>query len=179
MNVHRTELPGVFILEPRVFSDDRGFFLEMYHAARFQAAGLDATFVQTNRSHSKRGTLRGLHYQVEYPQGKLVQVVAGEILCVAVDLRRSSSMFGKWVSVQLSGSNFRQLFIPPGLAHGFCVNSDTAEVIYQCTDLYHPEHERTIRWNDPQLAIGWPIPEPLVSEKDARGLLFAEAPYFT
>ena len=179
MNVHQTALPGVFILEPRVFCDDRGFFLELYNADIFQAAGLDATFVQTNLSHSKRGTLRGLHYQVEYPQGKLVQVIAGEIFCVAVDLRHSSSTFGKSTTVQLSGSNFRPLFIPPGLAHGFCVTSDTAEVIYQCTDLYHPEYERTICWNDPQLAIPWPISEPLVSEKDARGVPFAEVPYFT
>ena len=179
MNISPTELPGVFILEPRVFSDDRGFFLETYNASRFQAAGLETHFVQTNRSHSKRGTLRGLHYQIEHSQGKLVHVVAGEIFDVAVDVRRSSPTFGKWLSVQLSGSNFRQLYIPPGFAHGFCVTSDMAEVVYQCTELYHPEHERTIRWNDPQLAIGWPVSEPLVSEKDARGLPFAEAPYFT
>jgi len=178
MNILPTDLPGVVIVEPRVFGDARGFFLEVFQQTRFREAGLDVTFVQDNHSRSRCGTLRGLHYQIEHPQGKLVRVIRGEAFDVAVDLRRGSPMFGRWTGVKLSDTNHRQIYVPPGFAHGFCVLSEEADILYKCTDFYYPEHERTILWNDPRLAIEWPIDEPLLSEKDQRGLPLADAPCF-
>jgi dTDP-4-dehydrorhamnose 3,5-epimerase len=161
-----------------VFEDQRGFFLESYHRLRFREEGLDAEFVQDNHSRSCRGTLRGLHYQIEHPRGKLCRVVRGEVFDVVVDLRRESPTFGRWAGVVLSEANRRQLYVPPGLAHGFCVLSETADFLYKCTDYYYPQHERTILWNDAALAIDWPIHEPLLAEKDRRGLSFADAPCY-
>jgi len=171
---HPTPLAGVVRIEPTVFTDPRGFFMETYHAPKFAAGGIAAAFVQDNHSRSVRGTLRGLHFQVGRPQGKLVRVVAGEVFDVAVDIRRGSPTFGRWHGVNLSEENRLQLYIPPGFAHGFCVVSDTADVIYKCTDVYSPQGERTIRWDDPALAIAWPVPEPLLSEKDAAAPTLAE-----
>jgi dTDP-4-dehydrorhamnose 3,5-epimerase len=178
MNVVPTDIPGVVILEPKVFGDDRGFFFESFNARTFAAAiGADVTFVQDNHSRSRRGVLRGLHYQVERPQGKLVRVVAGVVFDVAVDIRPGSPTFGRWTGVELTADNKRQLWVPPGLAHGFVVRSETAEVLYKTTDYYAPEHERTLRWDDPDLAIEWGLTEPpLVSEKDARGHGLAALP---
>jgi len=174
-----TSLPGVFILEPRVFEDERGFFFESYNRRVMVDAGITEEFVQDNHSCSSRNVLRGLHYQVKRPQGKLVRVVEGEILDVAVDLRRSSSSFGKWEAVRLSGENKRMLWIPVGLAHGFRVLSARAHVLYKSTDYYVPEHERTLAWNDPQLKIGWELDgEPIISAKDRRGVAFRDAEYF-
>lgn len=178
MKITPTPLAGVQLIEPRVFQDARGFFMETFHRPRFLEAGLPGDFVQDNHSYSIQGTLRGLHYQIEHPQGKLVRAVRGEIFDVAVDLRRSSPTFGQWFGATLSEVNRLMMFIPPHFAHGFCATSDIAEVVYKCTDVYHPQHERTILWNDPDLNIAWPIPEPLVSEKDARGASFPEAAYF-
>lgn len=172
------EIPGVLLLEPRVFTDSRGFFLECFQENRYREVGIPDRFVQGNCSRSVRGTLRGLHYQISHPQGKLVWVVRGEVLDVVVDLRRSSPMFGRWWSVVLSDTNHHQLWVPPGLAHGFCVLSELADMFYQCTDFWYAQHERTIRWDDPDLKIAWPSDCPLISDKDARGLAFAEAPYF-
>lgn len=168
MNLIPTNLPGVLIIEPRVFRDERGFFLETYHAQRYREAGLDAAFVQDNHSRSTRGTLRGLHWQAERPQGKLVRVLVGEIYDVAVDIRPDSPTFGKWVGVTLSADNFRQAWIPPGFAHGFCVTSEVAEVEYKCTDFYDPPSERGLIWNDPEVAIAWPIQDPILSERDKK-----------
>jgi len=162
-----TELPGVLIVEPRVFGDERGFFLETYHQHRYAEAGLPERFVQDNHSSSVPGTLRGLHYQLAYPQGKLVRCVRGAIFDVAVDIRRGSPTFGQWVGVELSEENKRQFYVPPGFAHGFCVPAVTSEVEYKCTDVYRPDDERGIIWNDPGLAIAWPVTNPRVSEKDA------------
>jgi dTDP-4-dehydrorhamnose 3,5-epimerase len=173
-----TDLPGVVIIEPKVFSDPRGFFMETFHAARFRENGLPDSFVQDNHSQSARGTLRGLHYQIEHPQGKLVRVVRGEIYDVAVDVRRSSPSFGRWVGVTLSSANRRQLYIPPGFAHGFCALEDGTEMVYKCTDLYAPQFERTLLWSDPALGIQWPIHQPLLSEKDQRGLPLSQAECF-
>ncbi|REJ93752.1 MAG: dTDP-4-dehydrorhamnose 3,5-epimerase [Planctomycetota bacterium] len=171
-----TSIPGAFVIEPRVFDDDRGFFLETYHAGKFAQAGVDAAFVQDNHSHSRKGVLRGLHYQIEQPQGKLIRVVAGEIYDVAVDLRRSSDAFGRWTGVVLSAENRRMLYVPPGCAHGFYVTSDRADVNYKCTDLYAPQHERTLRWNDPDIGIEWPLDgEPVLSQNDREGVPFADA----
>lgn len=178
MQVFQTELPGCVLIEPRIFQDDRGFFLETYHRERYANAGVDATFVQDNHSCSQRTTLRGLHYQIDRPQGKLVWVIQGEIFDVAVDLRRCSPTFGKWISVVLNAISHRQLYIPPGFAHGFCALSDRTEIMYKCTDVYSPEGERTIIWDDPTLAITWPVELPLLSAKDARGLFFSQAPTF-
>jgi dTDP-4-dehydrorhamnose 3,5-epimerase len=178
MNVLTGELAGLLILEPRVFEDDRGYFTETYQRVRYEAAGLPATFLQDNLSRSVRGVLRGLHYQVEHPQGKLIGVVRGEIWDVVVDLRKSSPTFGQWAGVTLSDANHRQLWVPPGLAHGFCVMSDFADVHYKCTDYWYPQHERTLAWNDPTLQIRWPIESPRVSAKDAQGARFAAASYF-
>lgn len=176
MEVHQTELDGVLIVEPRVFKDPRGFFKETYHKQRYTEAGIGGEFVQDNFSRSSHGTLRGLHYQIEHPQGKLVHVVRGEVFDVAVDLRRDSSTFGKWAGAILSEANHHQLYIPPGFAHGFYVLSDIAEFFYKCTDLYFPQHERTLLWNDPTVGIDWPLEgEPLLSEKDVRGLPLNEA----
>lgn len=174
MNVVRTEIADVLILEPKVFADDRGFFFESFNQRVFEAAvGGPVTFVQDNHSKSRKNVLRGLHYQVEQPQGKLVRAVSGTIYDVAVDIRETSPTFGRWVGVELSADNKRQLWIPPGLAHGFLVVSETAEVLYKATDYYAPAHERTILWNDPTLAIAWPLSgQPQVSGKDAAGLGF-------
>ena len=168
MKLIPTSLPGVLIIEPRVFRDERGFFLETYHAQRYREAGLDAAFVQDNHSRSMRGTLRGLHWQAERPQGKLVRVLVGEIYDVAVDIRPDSPTFGKWVGFTLSADNFRQAWIPPGFAHGFCVTSDVAEVEYKCTDFYDPPSERGLIWNDPEVGIVWPIQDPILSERDKK-----------
>ena len=178
MKITPTPLAGVVLIEPRVFQDARGFFMETFHSPRFREAGLPGDFVQDNHSHSIRGTLRGLHYQIEHPQGKLVRVVRGEIFDVAVDLRRSSPTFGQWFGATLSEANRMMMFVPPHFAHGFCATSESAEVVYKCTDIYHPEHERTIVWNDVDLKIAWPTPSPLVSEKDLRGTPFRAATYF-
>jgi dTDP-4-dehydrorhamnose 3,5-epimerase len=172
-----TDLPEVLILEPKVFGDDRGFFFESFNQKDFQqATGLDVNFVQDNHSKSSQGVLRGLHYQIQHPQGKLVRVTQGVVFDVAVDLRRSSSNFGKWVGVELSADNKRQLWVPPGFAHGFVVTSETAEFLYKTTDYWFPEHERCVLWNDPAMGIYWPlISDPLVSAKDAAGKLLADA----
>lgn len=164
-----TAIPEVIVVEPAVFRDDRGFFLEVYHQRKFQEGGLPGTFVQDNHSHSIRGTLRGLHAQVRKPQGKLVRAAVGEIFDVAVDIRPGSPTFGRWVGEVLSGENFRQLWVPPGFAHGFCVLSETAHVQYKCTELYDREDEIAILWNDPEIAIAWPVKDlgkPLLSPKD-------------
>lgn len=174
-----TKLAGVLLLEPRVFGDDRGFFLESYNERTFAEAGIRERFVQDNHSYSARNVIRGLHYQIQQAQGKLLRVVTGEILDVAVDLRRSSPSFGKWESFVLSGENKRMLWIPAGLAHGFRVVSDTAHVLYKATDFYAPENERTLAWNDPELKIDWQLDgDPIVSPKDQRGTLFARAEKF-
>src|SRR5438270_1079886 len=174
-----TSLPGVFILEPRVFGDERGFFLESYNQKVFAAVGIDERFVQDNHSSSRRNVLRGLHYQIRQPQGKLVRVVEGEVLDVAVDLRRSSPTFGGWEAVRLSSENKRMLWIPPGFAHGFRVASAQAQVLYKATDYYAPEHERTLAWNDPDLGINWELEGgPIVSAKDQRGAALIHAESF-
>jgi dTDP-4-dehydrorhamnose 3,5-epimerase len=163
------ELPDVILIEPRVHADDRGFFLESYHREKFAEAGLPAEFVQDNHSRSLHGVLRGLHFQAPRGQGKLVRVVRGEIYDVAVDIRVGSPTFGHWVGVQLSAENRHQLYIPPDFAHGFAVTSAEADVVYKCTEIYHPGDEGILAWNDPTLAIPWPITEPRLSEKDAHG----------
>jgi dTDP-4-dehydrorhamnose 3,5-epimerase len=178
MPANRADLPGVKIVEPRVFADDRGWFIETWSRSRFDPMGLGVEFVQDNHSHSVRGVLRGLHYQIERPQSKLIWVVRGEIFDVAVDLRRNSPTFGKWTCTSLSERHHRQVYLPPGLAHGFCVLSDEADVVYKCTQPYVPEFERTLVWNDPQIGIEWPVNEPLLSEKDRRGLLLCDAPTY-
>lgn len=178
MRLVPTAIPDVVVVEPRVFRDDRGFFQEVWHADRFRELGLHLTWVQDNHSRSVQGTLRGLHYQVRHPQGKLVRAVTGAIFDVAVDLRHGSPTFGRWVGVELSEDNHRQLWVPPGFAHGFYVTSPQADVVYKCTDIYVAEHERTLRWDDPEVAIEWPLQggAPRLSDKDARGLSLAEAP---
>ena len=174
-----TSLPGVVILEPRVFGDERGFFLESYNEKAFAELGIAERFVQDNHSSSRRNVLRGLHYQIKHTQGKLVRAVEGEILDVAVDLRRSSSTFGGWEAVLLSGENKRMLWIPEGFAHGFRVISENAQVLYKATDYYAPEHERTVAWNDPDLKIDWKLAgEPIVSAKDQRGVALRDAETF-
>ena len=176
MKVASTELEGVVIIEPRVFGDDRGFFLESYNARDFEKAGLSATFVQDNHSGSRRGALRGLHYQVEHAQGKLVRVTVGEVFDVVVDLRRSSPMFGRSFSIMLSAENRRMLWVPPGFAHGFLTTSDYAEFLYKTTDYWYPQHERTLLWNDPGLGIAWPLSAaPILTAKDAAGTPLAQA----
>jgi dTDP-4-dehydrorhamnose 3,5-epimerase len=180
MQAVSTDLPGVIILEPKVFGDQRGFFFESFNARSFaEATGLQREFVQDNHSRSQRSVLRGLHYQVQQAQGKLVRVTAGEVYDVAVDLRRSSPTFGRWVGVHLSAENKRQLWVPEGFAHGFVVLSEFAEFLYKTTDYYAPEHERCIRWDDPTLAIDWPLDgAPQLSAKDQSGLSFADAQVF-
>lgn len=174
-------IPGVLLLEPKVFGDDRGFFFESFNHARFEAAiGRSVTFVQDNHSCSIKHVLRGLHYQIRQPQGKLVRVVRGEVFDVVVDIRRSSPTFGQWVGQILSAENKRQLWVPEGFAHGFVVLSDTAECLYKTTDYYAPEHERCIVWNDPAISIQWPIDgAPVLSVKDRQGTSLAEAEHFT
>lgn len=176
MNVNETGLPGVLILEPKVFGDERGFFMESYNRRVFAELGLPTDFVQDNHSRSARGVLRGLHYQIQQPQGKLVRVVRGAVYDVAVDLRRSSPTFGRWEGVELSEENRRMLWIPPGFAHGFLVLSDYADFLYKTTDFYAPEHERCIAWNDPAIGIAWPFEgEPVLSAKDQAGKALAQA----
>jgi dTDP-4-dehydrorhamnose 3,5-epimerase len=180
MQIVHTDIPEVIILEPKVFGDQRGFFYESFNARSFaEATGLQREFVQDNHSRSQRGVLRGLHYQVQQAQGKLVRVTAGEVYDVAVDLRRSSPTFGRWVGTHLSAENSRQLWVPEGFAHGFVVLSEFAEFLYKTTDYYAPEYERCIRWDDPELAIAWPLAEaPQLSTKDQAGLSFSEAQVF-
>ena len=169
LRFQHASIPGVVIVEPQVHGDERGFFLETYHIEKYREGGIASAFVQDNHSHSSRGILRGLHAQSPHPQGKLVRVIEGEIFDVAVDIRRGSPTFGEHVGVTLSSQNFKQIYVPPGLAHGFLVMSETAQVEYKCTDLYHPECEFTIAWDDPDLAIPWPIEEPTLSAKDRGG----------
>ena len=166
MRVLETALPGVVVIEPVVFRDNRGFFLETYHERRYREAGIAATFVQDNHSRSSRRTVRGMHFQVRKPQGKLVRVLHGEVFDVAVDVRRGSPTFGRWVGVTLSAENFRQIYVPPGFAHGFCITSDVGEVEYKCTQLYDPEDELGVAWDDPQIGIDWPEKDPVLSAKD-------------
>jgi len=177
ITVTATALPEVKIIEPKVFGDARGFFLETFNAREFaEKVEPGVEFVQDNHSRSVKGVLRGLHYQIEHAQGKLVRVAAGEVFDVVVDLRRGSPTFGKWVGVWLSANSKRQLWVPPGFAHGFCVTSDSAEFLYKTTDYWHPEHERTLLWNDPALGIEWPVQgEPTIAAKDAAGQLLVDA----
>ena len=177
MKLIPTSLPDVLLVEPTVHKDERGFFLESYNRRRFVEAGIEAEFVQDNHSRSSRHVLRGLHYQVRRPQGKLVRVVAGSVYDVAVDVRRGSPTFGSWVGEILSAENFRMLWIPPGFAHGFLVLSECAEVVYKTTDYYAPDCERCIVWNDPELVIAWPMEgrQPVVSAKDANGVRLQDA----
>jgi dTDP-4-dehydrorhamnose 3,5-epimerase len=179
MNVIATSIPEVLLVEPKVFGDQRGYFYESFSQRRWkEVTGLDTVFVQDNHSLSARNVLRGLHYQIRHPQGKLVRVTAGEVFDVAVDIRKSSPTFGKWEGVLLSAENKRQLWIPEGFAHGFLVLSDTAEFLYKTTDYWYPEFERTILWNDPDLAIKWPFAgEPVLAKKDADGAFFKTAEY--
>ncbi len=175
MKVIPTSLPGVLIIEPQVYQDGRGFFLESYHQQRYAHAGLPERFVQDNHSRSAPGTLRGLHYQLAHPQGKLVRCVVGAVFEVAVDIRRGSPTFGQWVGLELSAKNQRQVYVPSGFAHGFCVPRVMSEVEYKCTDFYHPEDEYGIIWNDPTIGIDWPIRRPILSARDtAFGQLTAD-----
>lgn len=180
MKVTPTTLPGLLILEPKVFGDSRGFFMESFNARTFrELTGLDVDFVQDNHSRSAKGVLRGLHYQIQQAQGKLVRVVRGSVFDVAVDLRKSSPTFGKWEGVELSEENQRQLWIPPGFAHGFLVTSESADFLYKTTDYYAPEHERSLLWNDPAVGVEWPLAgEPLLSAKDVAGKRLAECESF-
>lgn len=180
MKIISTELPDVLIFEPQIFGDERGFFFESYNDRTFsEKLGVTERFVQDNHSRSAKGVLRGLHYQIQQPQGKLMRVVVGEIFDVAVDLRKQSKFFGQWVGIELSADNKRQLWVPPGFAHGFVVVSDVAEVLYKTTDFYAPAHERSLRWDDPALAIAWPLDgEPTVSAKDKAGKFLGEAEVF-
>ena len=164
-----TALPGVVIIEPRVFPDARGFFVESYHAERYAQAGIPARFVQDNHSSSVKGTIRGIHYQLRRPQGKLLRVIRGTVFDVAVDIRRGSPTFRQWVGVELSAENKRQLFIPAGYGHGFCVTSDVAELEYKCTDFYVPDDQHVVAWNDPTIGIEWPVGEPILSDSDRKG----------
>jgi dTDP-4-dehydrorhamnose 3,5-epimerase len=176
VNVRSTALPGVLVIEPKVFSDERGRFLESFNAARYAEAGLSGAFVQDNVSHSRRGVLRGLHFQHPHDQGKLVSVAQGEVFDVAVDVRVGSPTFGQWVGEYLSGENGRQLYVPPGYAHGFFVTADDTIFTYKCTDYYAPSAERSVRWDDPALAIAWPAREALLSPKDAAAPRLADVP---
>jgi dTDP-4-dehydrorhamnose 3,5-epimerase len=181
MKFIRAKLPDIIIVEPQVFGDERGFFMETYQVKRFADAGIYANFVQDNHSRSRRGTLRGLHYQIQQAQGKLTRVIDGEIFDVAVDIRQNSSTFGQWVGIHLSAANKRQLWIPQGFAHGFYVLSEWAEVLYKVDDYYAPEWERTLIWNDPEIGIQWPLTDglpPILSPKDAQGKLLSQAELF-
>ena len=178
MRFTSTRIPDVVHIEPTVFGDDRGFLMETWQSAKFEAAGIAATFVQDNHSRSRRGTLRGLHYQLNHPQGKLVRCVMGSVFDVAVDLRRGSASFGQWVGLELSAENRHELWVPAGFAHGFLVLSDSADFVYKCSDYYDPASERTLAWNDPTVGIRWPIPpgvEILLSAKDQAGVLLRDA----
>lgn len=176
MKVIETSLPGVLLLEPKVFGDERGFFMETYHVERFREIGIDAAFVQDNHSRSARGVLRGLHFQEPKAQGKLVRCPRGAIFDVAVDIRRSSPHFGKWFGTELSEENKRMLWVPPGFAHGFCALTEIAELVYKCTELYDPNADRAVAWNDPAIGIEWPISDPQLSAKDAAAPTLANAP---
>ena len=180
MQIQKTDIPDVLIIEPKVFGDDRGFFYESYNERRFaELTGVTPRFVQDNHSRSARNVLRGLHYQIRQPQGKLVRVTAGEVFDVAVDMRRSSPTFGRWVGVTLSAENKRQLWIPAGFAHGFVVTSESAEFLYKTTDYWAPEYERSVRWDDPAIGIEWPLQgTPQLSAKDQAGVALAEAETF-
>lgn len=179
MQFEPTRIKDVILVTPKLFGDTRGFFLEMYHQEKFREGGIDAQFVQDNLSRSQRGVLRGLHYQIQHPQGKLVTVLSGKIFDVAVDVRRSSPTFGQWVGAILDDETRQALYIPPGFAHGFSVLSDSADVYYKCTDLYHPEHERTLLWNDPTVKVDWPLDgDPILSPKDVAGLPLDEVECF-
>ena len=181
MKIIDTAIADVKLVEPRVYGDERGYFYESFNRRVFEElTGLDVDFVQDNHSRSGRGVLRGLHYQIQQPQGKLVRVIRGKVFDVAVDIRRSSADFGKWVGHYLSAENFRQLWVPPGFAHGFLVLEDDTEFLYKTTDYWAPEHERSILWDDPEIAVDWPLGdiEPVLSDKDARGTPFADAELF-
>jgi dTDP-4-dehydrorhamnose 3,5-epimerase len=181
MNFIQTPLRDVYLLEPRVFGDPRGFFMETWNIETFRAAGFDLNFVQDNHSRSAHGILRGLHFQMEHTQGKLVRVTSGAVFDVAVDLRRSSPTLGQWYGVNLSAENQRMLWVPPGFAHGFYVTSDYADFLYKCTDIYHPASEKTLAWDDPTVGIDWPVPageSPQLSAKDAQGLSWDDTPRF-
>ncbi|HSK65492.1 MAG TPA: dTDP-4-dehydrorhamnose 3,5-epimerase [Anaerolineales bacterium] len=180
MKILSTAIPDVLLIEPKVFKDERGFFLESYQKKQFEQAGIKADFVQDNHSKSCRGTLRGLHYQIRQPQGKLVRVIAGEVFDVAVDIRKNSPTFGQWVGDFLSAENKRMLWVPPGFAHGFLVTSAEAEVLYKASDYYAPEWERSIIWNDPSIGVSWPVEGgiPILSAKDSQGKLLKEAEVF-
>lgn len=167
MEVIQTAIPGVILFQPKVHGDARGFFMELFHAERYAAAGVPTNFVQDNLSRSAKGILRGLHFQNPKGQGKLVQVVAGTVFDVAVDVRNGSPHFGKWVGYELSAENRRQMWVPAGFAHGFCVLSESADFLYKCTELYAPQNEQSVLWNDPEIGITWPLQEPLLSKKDA------------
>jgi dTDP-4-dehydrorhamnose 3,5-epimerase len=182
MNFHKTPISDMLLIEPQVFGDNRGFFMETWHAAKFQAAGIDCAFVQDNHSRSVQWTLRGMHMQVEHTQGKLVRVTAGTVFDVVVDLRRSSPSFGRWWGAELSDQNHHMLWVPPGLAHGMLVTSESADFLYKCTDIYSPNDERTLAWNDSTIGIDWPLPagvEPKLSVKDMNGQRFADIETFT
>ena len=168
MKIIKTELEGALIIEPRVFDDTRGYFMETYQQERYKDAGIDKVLVQDNLSYSVKNTLRGLHYQINKPQAKLVQVLKGKVFDVAVDIRKDSSTYGKWAGVELSDENKRQFYIPEGFAHGFCVLSETAYFVYKCSDYYSPEDEGGILWSDPDIGIKWPVSEPVLSEKDMK-----------
>jgi len=176
LNVIETFIPGVLIVEPTIHSDPRGFFMETYHAERFRAAGIALPFVQDNHSRSSRGVLRGLHFQEPNSQGKLVRCTNGALYDVAVDVRKGSPHFGRWVGVELSEENKRMFWVPPGFAHGFCPLSETADLVYKCTAFYEPENDRAILWNDPDLAIDWPVSGPVLSAKDAAAPRLKDAP---
>ncbi len=180
MNIAKTTIPDVLLIEPNVFGDDRGFFFESFNEKQFAGAtGKNVRFVQDNHSKSSRGVLRGLHYQIRQPQGKLVRVIAGEVFDVAVDLRKRSPTFGQWVGAALSAENKKQMWIPEGFAHGFVVTSDSAEFLYKSTDYWAPEHERCIAWDDPAIGIVWPFDvAPILSDRDKKGLLLADAEVF-
>ncbi len=176
MNVSGTTIEGVMVFEPRVFDDNRGFFMETYQKERYKQAGIDCHFVQDNLSYSVQGTLRGLHYQLHHPQAKLIQVIYGAIFDISVDIRRGSSTFGKWTGVHILGKNRRQVFVPVGFAHGFCIISNSAYVLYKCSDFYKPEDEMGILWSDPEIAIEWPISDPLLSVKDREYPCLSDVP---
>ncbi len=174
MQVTPTNIPDVLIIEPDLFGDERGFFMESWHVDKYRELGIEATFVQDNHSRSRGGVLRGLHYQLKHPQGKLARVISGSVYDVAVDIRKGSPTFGQWVGVELSGDNHKQLYVPPGFAHGFCTLSESADFLYKCTDFYAPEDEHGIIWNDPDISIEWPGDDFIVSGKDSMNGSFQE-----
>ena len=174
INITKTKLPSVLIVEPKVYGDERGYFMELYHTKKYRRAGIEAPFVQDNLSVSKRGCLRGLHYQFPNSQGKLVWVLQGSVFDVVVDIRQGSPTFGHWVGTEISDKNKRQVWVPPGFAHGFCVTSESAAFLYKCTDFYAPQQEHSILWNDPTLNIKWPVESPTLSPKDQNGQLLGD-----